>query len=75
MELYWQGKAEVFGEKRVPVTLCLLQVPLHWPGIEPSPPHERAANERLVHDKALLIEYCYMRSLICDTVGVLGCVA
>jgi len=55
VELYWQGKAEVFGEKRVPLTLCLLQVPLDWLGTEPDPSHKRAANERLVHDKALLI--------------------
>jgi hypothetical protein len=57
------------------VTLRLLQVPLNWPGIEPGPPHKRAANEFLVHDKALLIEYCYMRDLIYDAVDVSGCVA
>jgi hypothetical protein len=75
VELYWQGKAEVFGEKRVPVTLCLLQVPLDWPGIEPGLPHKRVENERLIHDKVLLIEYCYIRSLIYDAVSVPVCVA
>ena len=69
------NKTEVFGEKRVPLTLCLLQAPLDWPGIEPGPPHKRTANERLVHDKAFLIEYCYMRILIYDAVGVSVCVA
>lgn len=67
------GKAEVFGEKRVPVTLRLLQVSLDWRGIEPGPPHKRAANESLGHDKALLIEYCYLQGLIYDAVGVSDC--
>ena len=45
----------MFGEESFPLRLCLQQVPLDWPGTEPDPPHKRAANEHLVHDKALLI--------------------
>jgi hypothetical protein len=73
VKLHWQGKAEVFGEKCVPVALCRL-VPLDWPGIEPDPPHKMAANERLGDDKDLLIEYCYILALIYDALGVPGCV-
>jgi hypothetical protein len=37
VDWYLQGETKVLGDKRVPLLLCSLQLPMQCPGIEPRP--------------------------------------
>jgi hypothetical protein len=58
MILILTGKTEGLGEKSAPVPLFPPQIPLDWPGREPSRRGERPTTNRLSHGTAQVLALC-----------------